>query len=81
MARPISTIRTLSKNLRLSEEVCAKMELHLFSEAEGRIPVGAQSNLIDDLLRAYFAGLEKQARKQMREAVKAELADPGVEGG
>ena len=81
MARPISTIRTVSKNIRLSEDVVAKMELALFSEAEGRIPVGAQAELIKRLLRAHFNEIERAARRASKEAIKAELADPGVEGG
>ena len=58
MARPTRTIRSISKNIRLSEIICAKMELALYSDVEGRIPVGAQAALIEGLLKAHFDSLE-----------------------
>lgn len=54
MARPRTTIRRISKNISLPEDLVARMELELYSEVEGRIPVGAQSDLIERLLREHF---------------------------
>ena len=79
MARPTSTIRTISKNIRLSEDVCAKMELALFSEAEGRIPVGAQAELIETLLRDHFKRIERAAKKITTSEINQDLLV--VEGG
>lgn len=54
MPRPASTVRRISKNISLPEDIIARMEIDLFSEAEGRIPVGAQSRLIEQLLREHY---------------------------
>lgn len=61
MARPSSTIRRISKNISLPEDLIARMELALFSEAEGRIPVGAQSKLIEELLRRHFSMVTQES--------------------
>lgn len=54
MSRPKSNISRISKNISLPEDLVARMELDLFSEVEGRIPVGAQSKLIEQLLREHY---------------------------
>jgi hypothetical protein len=54
MSRPKGVTRRLSKNISLPEDLVARMELELFSEVEERIPVGAQSALIERLLRDHF---------------------------
>lgn len=64
MSRPAAVIRRISKNLSLPEDIVARMELELYSEAEGRVPVGAQSSLIEKLLRSYFAVLDQKVPSQ-----------------
>ncbi len=59
MARPKKTIRTIFKNIGLPEDLVAKLELHLYSEVEGRIPLGAQQEFFTKLLRDYFTELER----------------------
>lgn len=59
MARPKNTIRTIQKNIALPEDVVAQMELHLFSEVEGCIPHGAQSEFLAGLIREFFKELQK----------------------
>jgi len=54
MSRPKGITRRISKNISLPEDIVARMELELFSEVDGRIPIGAQSQLIEQLLRDYF---------------------------
>lgn len=54
MARPKKTIRTVYKNIGLPEDLAAKMELHLYSEVEGRIPFGAQQEFLTKLLQDFF---------------------------
>ena len=54
MSRPKGVQRRISKNISLPEDLVARMELELFSEVEERIPVGAQSKLIEQLLRDHF---------------------------
>lgn len=46
--RPIKLQTTLPESLR------ARLDLHLFSEVEGRVPHGAYQTLIIELLRQYF---------------------------
>ena len=58
MARPKRNLRMISKHLCLPEELVARMELELFSDVEGRIPMGAQAELITQLLREHFAVLD-----------------------
>ena len=60
MARPKPTIPQIKKTLHLPQDVVARLELELFSDLEGKIPHGAQSELITQLLRNYFAALDAQ---------------------
>lgn len=62
MSRPKSNIRKISKNISLHEEVVARMELELYSDVEGRVPIGAQSELIEQLLRQHFADQDAYRR-------------------
>lgn len=54
MSRPKSLTRRIKKNISLPEDIVARMELELFSEVDGRIPVNAQSELIEKLLRQHY---------------------------
>ena len=54
MARPASINKPIEKKLSLDAELVAKVELALFSDLEGRVPYGAWSGLIEQLLREYF---------------------------
>lgn len=55
MARPKKTLVTVSKNIRIPEDLAARLELELFSNLEGKIPYGAQHEFFTKLLREYFA--------------------------
>ncbi len=55
MSRPKGLVRRMSKNISLPEDIVARMELELYSEVDGRIPIGAQSQLIEQLLRKHYA--------------------------
>jgi len=63
MSRPAAVMRRISKNLSLPEDIVTRMELELYSEVEGRVPVGAQSALIEKLLRAYFQAIDNSEQK------------------
>ena len=58
MARPKKTVRTIFKNIGLPEDLVARLELHLFSDVEGRIPQGAQQEFFTKLVRDYFEDLD-----------------------
>jgi gamma-glutamylcysteine synthetase len=59
MPRPKKTIRSVHKNISLPEDLVARLELELYSEAEERIPQGAQQEFFTMLLRNYFSNKER----------------------
>lgn len=58
MAKPKAVIPTIEKKIQIPMDLCTRMELELHSELEGKIPYGAQSELINRLLREYFHKLD-----------------------
>jgi len=58
MSRIKNVIPAVEKKIQLATDVCARMELELYSEVEGKIPYGAQSELINRLLREHFKRLD-----------------------
>ena len=72
MPRVKQTVRTISKHISLPEDLVARMELELFSEVEGKIPVGAQQELFTRLLREH---LDKMALGRSDDDLLAELAE------
>lgn len=59
MAKPRKTIRPTPLNLALPEDLRAVLDLKLYSPLEGRVPHGAYSKYIGDLLhKALFPPLE-----------------------
>lgn len=58
MAKPKNVIPTVEKKFSIPSDLCARMELELFSDLEGKIPHGAQSILVAKLLREYFEELD-----------------------
>ena len=71
MARTKKPERTIQKNIAIPEDICARMELELYSPLEGRIPFGAQQELIVSLLRAHYRILQVKTRM----AEKSDAAD------
>jgi len=60
MARPKNTIRTKPQTINLPEDLIGRIELELFSEVEGRIPLGAKQEFFVTILRQHF---KQQDRK------------------
>jgi hypothetical protein len=58
MARPKKTQRTIYKNIGLPEDLVVRIETHLFSELEGKIPFGAQQEFFEMLCRDYFREID-----------------------
>jgi hypothetical protein len=52
--RPSSVIRPTRLSTFIPEDLRAKLDLHLFSDVEGRIPVGAYSQFLADRVREFF---------------------------
>lgn len=53
--RPSKTTRSIQVNCSLPEDIVTRMKLHLWSDAEGKVPHGSQSGLIEQALREYFS--------------------------
>lgn len=71
MSRPAAVVKRISKNISLPEDLVVRMELELYSEVDQRIPIGAQSQLIEALLRQHFTRQDNvQAERDKK------LADP-----
>ena len=51
MGRPKKAIRPIEKNISLPEDICARVDLMLYSELEQRVPHGAWSRYITELIR------------------------------
>ena len=56
MSRPKKTIPTVNFKVGLPEDLAEKVELHLFSEVEGTIPLGAKQEFFTMLVRGFFNG-------------------------
>ena len=54
MSRPKSHNPSILLNVALSPEVRARMDLHLYSEVEERIPKGAYQTFLSARIREYF---------------------------
>ena len=55
MPRPKSANPKITKHIPIDPDLCAKAELQLFSDLEGRVPYKANSDFITQLLRDHFA--------------------------
>lgn len=69
MGRQKNVIPTVEKKIQIAADLCARMELELFSDVEGKIPYGAQSELINNLLRKHYKRQDEFAAQT--EALKA----------
>lgn len=58
MPRAKNTIPTLQLNVAIPTDLMGKLELYLFSEVEGKVPHGAKSELVSNLLRQHFNKIE-----------------------
>lgn len=54
--RPTKTIQSIQINLSIPEDLYAQVKLHLWSEVEGKVPHGAQSEFVTQLIREFFDG-------------------------
>lgn len=63
MARPCNLERSVPLELALPESVRTKVDLLLWSEAEGRVPRGAYQQFFLGLLNDYFEKHQRQVRK------------------
>ena len=55
MGRPANTIRSIEKSISISEDLTTKVDLMLYSPLEGRVPHGAWSRYITELINKDIA--------------------------
>lgn len=55
MSRAKNIVPTEPLFVRLPAELKAKLDLHLFSEVEGRVPFGSHQTFISERLRDFFS--------------------------
>lgn len=56
MGRPRKAVRSIEKNISIPEDICARLDLHLFSVLEQRVPHGAWSRYITGLIIQDLSG-------------------------
>jgi threonine synthase len=58
MPRPKQTIPSTFRNIAIPQPLADKLDLHLYSELEERIPTGAYKEFFSNLLVQYFEALK-----------------------
>ena len=59
MPRRLLITRPTSLHITLPEDLRARLDLHLWSDLEQRVPMGAYQRLIVGLLKEYFDLLDR----------------------
>lgn len=67
MVRPRNIARTIRKHLTMREELLTAVELELFSEVEGRVPVGAWQDYIEGLVEDDLRQRSEQEKEHENE--------------
>lgn len=52
--RPPNVMRPVQLTTNIPEDLRAKLDLHLFSQLEGRVPHGAYSRFLAERIREFF---------------------------
>ncbi len=74
MPRPLKTVRTIFKNIGIAEDVVAIVDLELYSDVQGRVPIGSWQGLIDRLLREHIDKQRSQTRASLPASAGGETA-------
>lgn len=56
MPRPKNVIPTVKLNLKLPEDIRTRLDIHLYSELEGRVPQGHYQAFFIERCREFFEG-------------------------
>jgi len=77
VGRPPNVLRPCKLSIYLPEDLKAKLDLHLFSQLENRIPHGAYSTFMTERVRAFFnpTPVEEELAALKRRMIEAELGD------
>ncbi len=60
MPRTAAVEKSAPLNLKLEEGLLAKLTLFLYSEAEGRVPVGAYKRFFEERILEFFQRIERK---------------------
>jgi hypothetical protein len=63
MSRPSRIIRPVKITTYIPEDLRAQLALFLYSEVEGRIPLGAYANFFTERIREFFTNQAKTEHK------------------
>lgn len=74
MRRP-NVIRPVPLTTSFPEDLRAKLDLHCYSPAEGRVPKGAIQKFLIERIREYFNKSTVSVQPQTREALKLALGE------
>lgn len=67
MARRHNVLRPVKYHITLPEDLAARIDIHLFSAVEGRIPHGALASFMAEAVRNYFEPKpNEEARRSLR---------------
>lgn len=78
VGRPPNVLRPCKLSVYLPEDLKAKLDLHLFSAVEGRIPHGAYSGFFADRVREFFSPASANSKF---EALKLRIEQAEVTAG
>lgn len=56
MGKPPNVIPSVEKNISIPSDLCARIDLILYSDLQGRVPHGAWSRYITGLIRRDLEG-------------------------
>ena len=74
MPRPRKVDRSIQKNIGIPESLATRLDLMLYSEVEGRIPVGAYQKFFTQLLQDHFKAIDRKEAHEKRKALKEQQA-------
>lgn len=57
--RPANIIPSSRLELQIRADMRARLDIHLFSDVEGRVPKGAYAAFFDQRLREFFSEFDK----------------------
>lgn len=66
MARPPNIQRPVALKLKLPADIRGRLDLHLFSAVEGRVPKGAYQEFFIDRINEYFDKMTQEIKDAQR---------------
>jgi len=76
MPRIKSVNPSVDKHIHLPTDLCARVELELYSDLEGRVPFGAWQTFVTKLIKEHFELIERRrCLAQELERIQAEHKD------